>query len=188
MTQYKLDIHPDYDNESPRTAYDQLGTMALFHSRYNLGDDHGLSHEETLEIFKSDNHLCIEVYFYDHGIQSVSCSSFVGRAHHADWDSGCVGIIFISHEDIIKNWGDLSEESLEKAEACLRAEVNEYDMYIRGDVWGYVVSKAKHYYAEDGDVHTEWEEVDSCWGFYGQEYCEEEGKSILEWYQKQEAA
>lgn len=33
-----------------------------------------------------------------------------------------------------------------------------YDQYLRGDVWGFRLFEI------DGD---DWEEVDSCWGFYG---------------------
>jgi len=36
----------------------------------------------------------------------------------------------------------------------LLAELNEYDQYLQGDVWGYIVT-------ENG------EETDSCWGFFG---------------------
>jgi hypothetical protein len=37
-------------------------------------------------------------------------------------------------------------------------------------VWGYVVE-----HEESG-----WE--DSCWGFYGTEYCEEQARSTIDWH------
>lgn len=56
------------------------------------------------------------------------------------------------------------------AEKYLKSEVETYDQYLTGDVYGYVI--------ED----KEGEELDSCWGFYGEEYCLEEAKSIADWH------
>ena len=40
-------------------------------------------------------------------------------------------------------------------------------MYLSGDVWGYVIN--------DGGKNE-----DSCWGFYGDDYCLSEAKSIVD--------
>ncbi|HUX02457.1 MAG TPA: hypothetical protein VMY35_15960, partial [Phycisphaerae bacterium] len=54
------------------------------------------------------------------------------------------------------------------AEACLRAEVSTYDDYLTGQVFGYVVED------EDGN------DLDSCWGFYGEDYCRETARESAE--------
>ena len=94
------------------------------------------------------------MYLYDHSVQSISVNSFIGRAHHAEWDSGQVGYVYTSHADIEKEYGAVTDEALVKAENVVIAEVNLYDNYIRGECYGY-----KLY---EGD-----EEIDSCWGFIG---------------------
>lgn len=43
------------------------------------------------------------LYFYEHSGCSISTRSFVGRAHHAQWDSGQVGYIYLDKETTIKN-------------------------------------------------------------------------------------
>lgn len=43
------------------------------------------------------------LHFYEHSGCSISTSSFVGRAHHAQWDSGQVGYIYLDKETTIKN-------------------------------------------------------------------------------------
>lgn len=58
--------------------------------------------------------------------------------------------------------GKPAKSCRERAVDLLIGEVAEYDQYLTGDVWGYVV----------GD--------DSCWGFYGREYCEQEAKSVVD--------
>jgi hypothetical protein len=51
-----------------------------------------------------------------------------------------------------KEW---TKELEDKVIKCLEQEVETYDQYLTGDVYGFVV------YDEDG------QEVDSCWGFFG---------------------
>lgn len=53
--------------------------------------------------------------------------------------------------------------SYEKAVSYLKGEVNTYNQWVNGEVYGYVITK-------DG------EEVDSCWGYYGYDHCEDEAK------------
>ena len=59
---------------------------------------------------------------------------------------------------------DITDVQSDKATDMLRGEVETYDQYLRGEVYGYVVEK-KVGCACCG--HVEIEEVDSCWGFYG---------------------
>ena len=58
----------------------------------------------------------------------------------------------------------------ELAQKCLEAEVEEYDTYLRGEVYGYIVQK-------DGT------DLDSCWGMYGLDYCKEAAINVIDSYQ-----
>lgn len=102
----------------------------------------------------SEKNTILPLYLYDHSGISMSVGSFIGRAQHAQWDSGQVGWIYATPEDIEKEYGDLSPESYEKAEALLNSEVETYDLYLRGQCYGFRLF-------ENG------EETDSCWGFLG---------------------
>ena len=53
-------------------------------------------------------------------------------------------------------WQRWSEKRREKVREWLEGEIETFDQYIRGDVYGFIVE-------EDG------EEIDSCWGFYGED-------------------
>ena len=57
----------------------------------------------------------------------------------------------------------------------LRGEVEAFDQYLRGDVYGVIVQRVKR--DEDGD-EVDTEELDSCWGFYGLDYAREEAKQM----------
>jgi hypothetical protein len=110
--------------------------------------------EDDLLCLARTTHLILPLWLYDHSIIGISTESFVGRAHHADWDSGQVGWIHASHADIAKEYGDASETSVEKATNLIKSETEAYNLYLNGEYYGYILYK-------------EGEEVDSCYGFTG---------------------
>jgi len=98
--------------------------------------------------------IILPLYLYDHSGISISTGSFVGRAVHAEWDSGQVGYIYADHDDILNNFGQVTPETVKQAKECLEGEVEAYDAYLCGDCWGYRTFMYGH-------------EMDSCWGFLG---------------------
>lgn len=126
-------------------------------------------------------HLILNLYLYDHSGISMSCDSFIGRAHHAEWDSGRVGIIHVSHEKILAEYGGkrITKKTLAKAEKCLRAEVETYDQYLRGEVYGYRVFGPEPEPCDKCNHVADREEVASCWGFFG-DYDNEDYSALSE--------
>src|SRR3990172_5623508 len=137
-----IKIYQDENPESPR-EWDNLGTMVCFHSRYNLGDEkHGFYNPDDLQEFLNENKgkvISLPLYLYDHSGISMS----TGRAYpfNCPWDSGQVGIIYITYEKIRKeyNWKHITKERKQKIISYLQGEVETYDQYLRGDVYGYDV-------------------------------------------------
>jgi hypothetical protein len=90
-------------------------------------------------------------------IDHSGISMYVGAGAHphdpGGWDSGQVGLIFDT-ADTRKECG-MENATREDIERALRAEVNAYDQFLRGEVYCYTVTDA------DG------EHVDSCGGFLG---------------------
>lgn len=107
--------------------------------------------------------VILPLYLYDHSGITMRCSAFA-----CPWDSGQVGYIYMDRDDILREFGGkrVSKRKRERAEALLRSEVEEYDQYLTGDVYGVIVED------EDG------EEVDSCWGFYGLDYAKEQAAEM----------
>ena len=99
----------------------------------------------------AEREYCISpLYLFDHSGLSISMSDFRDR-----WDSGQVGWVYVSHEQIKKEFGAVTPETIEKAETLLRGETERYDCYLSGQCYGFRFYK-------DGA------ETDSCWGFLGQ--------------------
>lgn len=174
---YKVKVLQDSDPESPR-SWDNLGKMVCFHNRYDLGDKHEYKSKdysgwEQMErsITRKEN-VCVilPLYLYDHSGITMSTGSFNDR-----WDSGQVGFIYVSKEDVRKEYNvkRITKELREKVTKILESEVETYDKYLTGEVYGFEVWKLGKKSGKEKKM------VDSCWGFYDEEECLNEGISNI---------
>lgn len=156
--EYRFEVWPDPDPTSPREN-DNLGTMLYSHSRYVLGDERTRfsSFDEYLESAKiSPNEVVsLPLYLLDHSGLKMSTEDFNDR-----WDSGVVGVIFVTFDKLREEYGvsSVDEQTVERAQAALRAEVEEFSQYLEGDIYGFRLRR------KDAD---KWVEEESGWGFYG---------------------
>lgn len=117
-----------------------------------------------------DKHYCIkQLYLYDHSGITISTNSFGDS-----WDSGCVGFVYISKATALEEFGGITEDNWrERANECIDNEVKEYDHYLRGNVWGFILQRKTTqttccpHCNEVISTFTIWEHVDSCSGFFG---------------------
>ena len=194
---YTLEVEQDNLGDSPRD-WDNLCTMVCWHRHYNLGDKHdydgiedffqslckevlGKGYDEIDDLYWQDmfkmldesNLILIKpINMYDHGGITVSTSN--GYPYNDRWDAGCVGFIYVTKKTIFKECGDITEENWkERADKYLEGEMETYDQYCRGEVYGYRLIKTvvkQETCPHCGEVIREYEEEteeDSCWGFYG---------------------
>lgn len=167
---YKIEVIQDEYAQSPRED-DNLGTMVCFHRRYNLGDKHDFSDGDELNDFIRKNKkkigVILPLYLYDHSGLTMNTTGF-----SCPWDSSTVGVIYIMKDKIRKeySWTRISKKRLEKIATYLKGEVETYDQYLTGDVYGYRITDT-----------TNDEEMDSCWGYYGEESCMTEATGIVEY-------
>jgi len=171
---FTLKIVQDQDPLNPRIGDDNLGNMVCFHQRYSLGDPHNIDHADfngwqamEAHLIKTHNAVIIlPLFLYDH-------SGITLRTHpfSCPWDSGQVGFIYMDRSTLLnvapRKPKRLTKASKAWATECLLTEVQAYDQYLTGDVWGYVI--------EDSDGNT----VDACWGFYGEAYCKTEAEHAM---------
>jgi hypothetical protein len=158
----KINVCIDPEPFNPRKEYDNATVMVCWHRRYNLGDEQiePQSSDELKEAYaeRGDPILAIlPLYLYDHSGLSMRTGAF-----SCSWDSGQVGWIFIpqSKVDLMGFVG----YTLEQYENVLRGEVETYDAYLTGEVYGYQIL------GMDDDV------LESCWGYFDQESCWNDAK------------
>lgn len=180
------EIFVDTSPEDPR-GNDHVGTMVCFHKRYKLGDNTELLEREFTGWANLEEYLTkqlkavivLPLFLYDHSGISIKVGSFNGIGPHAAWDSGQVGFIYATKDSILKMWDKqkLTKKLLEDVRRGLLAEVEEYDHYLTGDVYGFTVTELLPACKECGHV-TE-KVIESCWGFYGLETVRETVKDIV---------
>lgn len=158
---WRVKIIADNDPLNPRKEFDNMFTMVCWHSRYNLGDEHNFSSpEDFVEWAKSERGLIIQpLFLFDHSGLSISTSSGKFRAvDQQGWDWGQVGWIYCTREIARKEMmvKRLTKKIMATVLRNLEIEVEIYDQYLQGDVWGFTIE----------DLKLE-EERGSVWGFYG---------------------
>lgn len=190
----EISIYYDETPLNPRVDWDNMATMVCKHSRYILGDEQfsddpidylirelNLSVREEEKIYEMGyntstlnylvekwrkTHFVLPLYLYDHSGITISTGSFACK-----WDSGQIGWIVCSFEDARKwhNFKKLTAKRKQLIIECMEAEVQEYDQYLTGEVYGFI--------AEDENGN----QLDSCWGFFGDiEYPIEEAKGAID--------
>jgi hypothetical protein len=178
---YILRVYYDESPSDPRED-ENLTKMVCFHPRHTLGDDHDFKVDDFDGWAEMEKYLTgVEkpiviksLYLFDHGGVTIGTRPFGDR-----WDSGQVGFVYIRKEDVrnefsIKRCG---QNMVERCNVILNGELEVYDKYLQGLVYGYRVFKVT-----DGIE----EELEACWGFYDEDECMTEAKCIMEWYKHNE--
>lgn len=173
---YRVKIYQDVGPIDPRKDYSQFSTMVCDHDRYNLGD-RKLEENESRSLSRGgwallcrylrrfEGMIAIEkIGLLDHSGLHMYVGGGANRFDPGGWDSGTVGFAYVTRASYAEAMGD-GEIDLDHAYRIIKEEIEEYDQYLRGDVYGFVIE------TPDG------EHVDSCWGFYGFDYCKEEALS-----------
>lgn len=192
-----LTFYYDPDPRCPR-EWDNFGTIAAFHRNYSLGDIQELrdvideldqskwSDAKSDDFYYSDDlgkvvkemekqgFIILPVYMYDHSGITLSTSPF-----SCQWDSGLLGIIYVSRKKVeeVFGWKRITKDRRKEIEGYLENEIKTYDQYVTGEVFGFVIE-------EDGN------EVDSCWGFYNladmEDHISSEQQDLFEELKKKE--
>lgn len=185
---YTVKLHQDTESGAgnPRDA-DNLGVMlANGHRHYSLGDaefskhmpeydlaaaildgilnEHaGVPFELVVQRFKDElgATVVLPLWLLDHSGLAMRTTTFFEDP--GNWDSGVVGFIFDTPRT-----REMCGTPLDRIQEVLQDEVKCYDMYLQGDVWGYVIEEPSG------------EDVDSCCGFLGFDYCKQEAREIAE--------
>lgn len=165
---YLIEVFYDEFSESPR-EWDNLGTIYSNHRDYDFDghkiDELGYDADEINETLKGMYWL--PIYAYIHSGITISTSN-AKYPYNDSWDSGLFGIIAVPKD----NKEIASFKTEENVYNCLRGEIATLDEYLRGYCYGYRVTNK---YGE---------EVESCWGFIGEDVVEleiiPEAKSVID--------
>ena len=183
---YNLGDGGSWDNKHNKLDVYHEPETFLRHLAGDCGTPIDCDNAEMSTIWKiiDRNYLILPLYLYDHSGITISTGPF-----SCPWDSGQVGWIYVSHKKIRKEYsvksvrhvysvaGKRIKKAITAARELLESEVEIYDAYITGSVYGYVIEK-------DG------EDIDSCWGYIETEhniekcYVLEEALRVVDYHAK----
>ena len=124
--------------------------------------------------------LIYPLYLYDHSGLNIKIGSYSGilPEGHARFDSGQVGFIYATKEDIRKEFSvkKVTKELLKKTEKILNNEVENYNAYLSGNVFSYTIEKSEEC---KSCKQVEKVFVEGCSGYYDYESMKEEALLML---------
>ncbi len=156
---FEIRIKQDTGCANPRN-WDNLGTMYIRHGNYCLGD---LNAKPIPDDFNVG--ISLPIYLYDHGYLMVSTKPFSCR-----FDSSLVGHICVVSAKVRKelNRKRLTKSLRQSVLSTLQSEVDIYNQYLTGEVYGYEIVRC-----DSGIV------VDSCWGYFDYDYCKSDAVVVV---------
>lgn len=148
-----IQISIDEDPMHPRKEYDNLGTIAHWHRRYDLGEQIEPCTEAELRELVGEKILAVlPVYMYDHSGVTLSVAPFGCR-----FDSGQVGWIYCT-ESSAKAMG-YEYRAPEVLTESLKGEIQTYAAFLEGNVYCYQITGL------DGET------LGACGGFFDLDQC-----------------
>lgn len=168
--------HIYYDTAplDPRKDCDNLGKIVSRKLTSDVNFEFSGDKERDIERLKQEFGavVILPIYMYSHGGETINTTGF-----SCPWDSGQIGWIFATTEDICKEYNckRVNPAIRHIVKSRLVGEIETLDQYICGEVYGYKL------FDKTGN------EIDSCWGFYGFDYVKEEVSSLIAWHIRQAA-
>ena len=125
---------------------------------------------DKLNLLEQKDYYFLPLAVYEHSGITMWCGSHWNH-FDAQWDCSDIGWIYTTKKEIFDTGCvDVTEDTWkEKANEWLEAEVEEYDMYLKGECYGY------RFEEWDGE---DWDEIESCWGYYSKKWGEELAREI----------
>ena len=169
ITAYKIDDNyaavgiDEYPcSDSPRVECDNLGTFITWMNEYESPDR---NEYDTIEEFYEYNDIsestCLIPGLAKMVIMPVYCMvhsevRYSTKSFGCPWDSGFAGFIYVSYEDIKREYGCkyVTRRIIQSVREVLRSEVKAYDQWVNDPSYEITI------YDKDGEV------VDSMCGFY----------------------
>ena len=190
--EYTINVLPDCDVPSPLEDDDVFLTYKS-NSRYVLGNtpidgdlharvgrriaiygNKGAALADALTVEEDDEPLegpliGLAVYTYMHSSTHMSTRSWLGRAHHAEWDSGQSGFIYITEKAALEWMGGkrMTKAKLSQVYKNLEGIVEEFGRWVNGETYAYDIV------GPGGLV------IDSCCGFIGMDNLLTEARSAV---------
>jgi hypothetical protein len=168
---YRVRIFADPDVPNPLEDCDEMGAILSLNRKHCNFDREGV--EEAIE----NNPDAVPLSYFEHGQCLWSVAGELPPAACCPWDSVSFAGVWLPDEQTLasaRNYGGSTRRHFMCKRARQACEV--YSQWCNGDVYGYEVERVVTC-AHCGEESTE--SIESCWGFFGLEYCRSEARTVL---------
>lgn len=170
-------VRIEHDEDSHRPDGDTSGTI-VYINRFGVGLAHGPDTDRpglrdavqrAINEWGTDWDVVDRYLRMFHDVVSIA---------RVDTESGTY-MEMVTREQAL-TWG-VSEDKMAEA-----ADLTEWEHWVNGEVYGYIIEKKTTWVAltvptaASPHTMTTWDEVDSCWGFYGREHVETQAREAFE--------
>ncbi len=111
-------------------------------SKYNIPYDEDMSVNDLYKLFATCSDVYVEqVTLYDHSGISIS-SSRTANYPDMQWDCSNVGFVYVDKKEIQEQLINVVDSNwIEKAKERIDSEMQEYDLYLRGEIYGWTLTE-----------------------------------------------
>jgi hypothetical protein len=169
---YRISIFHDPDAGNPLEDWSEMGTILSLNRRHGNFDAAGV--EDAIH----NNPDAVALAYNEHGLCLWTVAGELPAHLHCPWDSVAFAGVWLPDAGTLalaKNYGGWTRQLFMRRRARQACEA--YTQWSNGDVYGYEVERVTtcEHCGQEGA-----EPVDSCWGFYGLDYCRDEARAIAE--------
>src|SRR5271157_1187896 len=178
---YRLAVYADPDASNPLEDWSEMGRLLSLNRRHGNFDPAGV--EDALE----NNPDAVKLSYFEHGQCLWSVAGELPATARCRFDSVSFAGVWLPDSETLasaRNYGGRTRQLFMRQRA--RQACDAYTQWCNGDVYGYEVERVTTCYevervttcAHCGEESKE--PLDSCWGFYGLDYCLGEAKAAVE--------
>jgi hypothetical protein len=168
---YRISIYPDADAPNPLEDWSEMGTIL------SLSRRHANYHPGSVDDLLEDHPDAVPLSYYEHGLCLWSVAGELPAMCRCPFDSvGIAGFWLPDAETLesAKHYGGFTRRMFMRKRARQACEA--YTQWCNGEVYGYEVERLTNC-GHCG--HEQAEHVDSCWGFFGLDYCRREARAAV---------
>ena len=166
------------DKPKEKTAWDVLADMCEKYTNMEADDIDAASENDMIRELQQAKDIVIKyISCYEHSGITIS-TAITTYPYNDRWDSGIIGFAFIDKETFEINCGAYKDWKYQAMD-IIDSEVKTLDDYLRGEVFCYTLEEKVHIHNEkkcphcgevlEVDDYDDWEVVNGCIGFYGDE-------------------
>ena len=173
---------PENDGGCPviRLDTDSTDPARIEHTGYGKFYDAGFDPVETLRYLNHRFYWREAIEVFERYVRIFHEGS-VAEFNLGTWREN--GYIAFTTRTLARAWGIPDDQPVPQA------ELTEWQAYVEGDVYGWVIERRVVQHTTVKTVegvtlreveYEDWDEVDSCWGYYGTDYAEETAREVLQ--------